>query len=227
MPKAQILVVDDTAIFRDPLAASLRSAGYDTACAANGEEAMVAITARRPDLILLDLAMPVMDGASVLRALRARGDANRIPVIVISATTEQQLAFEAGLLGADDYFVKSRVSLEEVIGRVGRILAAGVRPAPASAAPATGVHATPASPAPPEGRTSPLPSRAAHQSSPPAPDPRLVHLMCPRKTCGRVTSVEPELRGTTVACTHCGGALRVPAQKDGSKQTARVVGVRK
>src|SRR5205085_2847187 len=108
MSKPVILVVDDTLIFRDPLAASLRHAGYETACAGNGEEALAAVAARRPDLILLDMAMPVMDGVSFLRALRGRGGRDaEIPVVVLSAAPDQRVAFEAGTLGAGEYFVKS------------------------------------------------------------------------------------------------------------------------
>jgi len=100
-----------------------------------------------------------------------------------------------------------------VLARVGRIMAAGHRPAPlesppAAVAAATGPSITPALPAPvrPPGAK----ARGSVPAMPPPLDPRLVHLMCPRKTCGRVMSVGPELRGTSVTCTHCGGALRVP-----------------
>jgi CheY-like chemotaxis protein len=229
----RILVVDDAAMFRDPLAAGLTLAGYDAACAADGAEALAAVAARRPDLILLDLAMPVMDGVSFLRALRAREGGGRIPVIVLSAAAEQRVAFEAGALGADDYLVKSRASLEEMIERVGQTLARG-RPAGAAAGPrltatpapkVLDVPAFPVSPAPVGGATTvgALPpgvggtpggrvSRANSQPPPPV-DPRQVHVMCPRRACGRVMSVDPELRGTSVPCTHCGGLLRVPRQR--------------
>jgi CheY-like chemotaxis protein len=225
MEKRTILVVDDTPIFRDPLAASLRLAGYETACAGNGEEALAAVTARRPDLIILDMAMPVMDGVAFLRALRGRGGPDaQIPVVVLSAAPDQRVAFEAGALGARDYLVKSRVSLEEILARVGKVLGGdGRRPAPADSPAGTGTAASPSSTAPSPSTRPPVPApaskaRAGRPAELPPPDPSLVHLMCPRKTCGRIMSVGPELRGTSVACTHCGGALRVPAQRD--KQAA-------
>jgi CheY-like chemotaxis protein len=232
MHKRTILVVDDTALFRDPLAASLRTAGYDAVCAANGEEALAAVAARRPDLILLDMSMPVMDGAGFLRALRARGDDGRIPVVVLSAASEQRVAFQAGALGAEDYLVKSRVSLAEMIGRVGDVLArvAGAAPAgadgvsagrpptpapaPAPTLPPMTSDASAPSPQPPLATSTATAARASVAVA--APDPRLVHLMCPRKTCGWVMSVGPELRGTSVRCTHCGGPLRVPGTKGGA-----------
>ena len=80
-----ILVIDDVGIFREPLAASRRLAGYETACAANGREALDAIRAKRPDLIPLDLAMPVMDGLSFLKALRA-GDGVTLRAEILALT---------------------------------------------------------------------------------------------------------------------------------------------
>jgi CheY-like chemotaxis protein len=211
MSKPFILVVDDTLIFRDPLAASLRHAGYETACAGNGEEALAAVAARRPDLILLDMAMPVMDGVSFLRTLRGRGGPDaQIPVVVLSAAPDQRVAFEAGALGAGEYLVKSRVSLEEMLARVGQILAGGGRPSKPTGSPEPTTDVP--TPARQLGAASTGRASSSAASVPPPPDPRLVHLMCPRKTCGRVMSVGPELRGTSVTCTHCGGALRVPAQ---------------
>lgn len=226
MQKAMILVVDDTAIFRDPLAAALRQAGYETACAGDGEQALAAVAARRPDLIILDMAMPVMDGVGFLRALRARDEARQIPVVVLSAAAEQRVAFEAGMLGADEYFVKSRVSLGEMIERVGQIIARGARPGPSEPPRSPSASPVPQSPVT-VGAPPPAPSpKLSPRPSPAAPDPRLVHVMCPRKACGRVMSVAPELRGTSVACTHCGGTLRVPAQRAGASQGARAAGAR-
>ena len=68
---ATILVVDDTAIIRDPLAAILKLAGHATLIAGNGQEALGIIEGNQVDLVLLDLAMPVMDGLNFLDRLRA------------------------------------------------------------------------------------------------------------------------------------------------------------
>jgi len=64
-----ILIADDHPIAREPLARLLKYEGYETACAANGIEALDAVRARRPDLILLDLMMPKMNGLAFLRAM--------------------------------------------------------------------------------------------------------------------------------------------------------------
>src|SRR5688572_24595203 len=79
-----ILVVDDMAIFREPLAACLKHEGYATVCAANGKEALTAVVRKRPDLILLDLAMPVMDGLTFLRHLRGNPATSALPVILLT-----------------------------------------------------------------------------------------------------------------------------------------------
>src|SRR4051812_16259299 len=136
------------AIFRDPLAASLRLAGFETACAANGREALAAVRAKRPDLILLDLAMPVMDGLSFLRTMRASGD-GPIPIVVLSAASDPRQAFEAGSLGAGDYLVKSNVSLDDMLRHVRTALARDVPPEPRSVALSPPPDAPGAAPAPP------------------------------------------------------------------------------
>jgi CheY-like chemotaxis protein len=113
-----ILIVDDMAIFRDPISASLRLAGYQTITAANGKEALAQIHANRPDLILLDLAMPVMGGMAMLAALRRIPGCETLPVILLKAAAEKRLVLQAGSLGVQDYLLKSRFSLSELLARV-------------------------------------------------------------------------------------------------------------
>jgi HD-like signal output (HDOD) protein/DNA-binding response OmpR family regulator len=113
-----ILVVDDMPIFRDPIAATLRLAGYQTAVACNGLEALDVASANRPDLILLDLAMPVMDGLTCLRAIRANASLVNVPVILLTAMSEKRYVLEAAKLGVRDYLLKSRFSLTDLLTRV-------------------------------------------------------------------------------------------------------------
>ncbi|MDB5319493.1 MAG: Metal-dependent phosphohydrolase, subdomain [Phycisphaerales bacterium] len=113
-----ILVVDDVPIFRDPIAATLRLAGYQTTAASNGLEALATARANRPDLILLDLAMPVMDGLTCLRALRANAALVNVPVILLTAMSEKRHVLEAAKLGVTDYLLKSRFSLTDLLTRV-------------------------------------------------------------------------------------------------------------
>ena len=125
-----ILVVDDMNIFREPIAAALRHRGYSTQCAANGVEALQQVHANRPDLILLDVAMPEMDGITFLSKIKAEpGPLSKIPVILLTAVAERDYILQAAKLGVRDYLLKSRFSLDELVTRVDRYL--GDKAAPA------------------------------------------------------------------------------------------------
>src|SRR5687767_13301151 len=107
-----VLVVDDMAIFRDPIAASLRLAGYETLCAADGAEALQVTRDRRPNLVLLDLAMPKVDGITFLKQLRADPAVAGTPVILLTAISERKSVLAAAELGVSDYLLKSRFTLK-------------------------------------------------------------------------------------------------------------------
>jgi two-component system, OmpR family, response regulator len=118
-PEARLLVVDDEPNILELLSASLRYAGFDVATASSGGEALDRVRDVRPDLLVLDVMMPGIDGFSVLRQLRLHGLG--VPVLFLTArdATEDRIA---GLtLGADDYVTKP-FSLEEVIARIRAIL---------------------------------------------------------------------------------------------------------
>ena len=130
----KILVVDDMSIFRDPIAASLRLAGFETLCASNGQEALQAIRNHRPAVVLLDVSMPVMDGITCLRAMRNEPEIARTSVILFTALSDRKYVLEAGRLGVQDYLLKSSFSLKELLARV--IKYTGVPPRTAGGAPA-------------------------------------------------------------------------------------------
>jgi DNA-binding response OmpR family regulator len=100
MPR--ILIVDDDAQFRRTLHLALDSCGYDAGDAADGEEALDAVAASVPDLIVLDWHLPGMDGIQTCRALRSHYD---VPVIIVSGnrSNSKDLALDAG---ANDYLAK-------------------------------------------------------------------------------------------------------------------------
>jgi CheY-like chemotaxis protein/HD-like signal output (HDOD) protein len=114
----KILVVDDMAIFRDPIAASLRLAGFETVCAANGQEALVAVREHRPAVVLLDVSMPVMDGMTCLRTMRSEPEVAKTPVILFTALSDKKYVLEAGKLGVHDYMLKTSFSLKDLLARV-------------------------------------------------------------------------------------------------------------
>jgi two-component system KDP operon response regulator KdpE len=98
-----ILVVDDEPEIRKTVAASLQAQGYEVYAAANGEEALNLAAISPPDLVILDLMMPVMDGMETCRRLRAWTD---VPILVLSARSEEPQKIRALDLGADDYLTK-------------------------------------------------------------------------------------------------------------------------
>jgi DNA-binding response OmpR family regulator len=100
----RVLVVDDDALIRDTLATALGDEGYAVRVASNGRVALVTIGTWRPDVIVLDLMMPVMDGPSFRAAQRAKAQTAQIPIIVLSATHE--VHSRAAGLGAAAVFAK-------------------------------------------------------------------------------------------------------------------------
>jgi HD-like signal output (HDOD) protein/CheY-like chemotaxis protein len=124
-----ILVVDDMAIFRDPIAACLQQAGYKTSCAADGQSALASLRSAVPDLILLDVAMPGMDGLTLLKQIRRDKSMASLPVILLTAMAKKELVVQAAELGVRDYLLKSRFSLPELLARVRKLLDAAANAA--------------------------------------------------------------------------------------------------
>jgi len=104
MAKSRILVIDDEAAIRDSLKMTLEYEGYEFVGAATGQEGLVLVEREAPDLVLLDVKMPGMDGIEVLERLRAMNDA--IPVVVVSGHGTISTAVEATKKGAFDFIEK-------------------------------------------------------------------------------------------------------------------------
>ncbi len=117
MKLGNILIVDDTRANLDVLAGMLREHGYKVRPAPNGRLALRAVNAELPDLILLDIRMPEMDGYEVCRRLKADERFKDIPIIFISALTETADKLEAFRIGGVDYITKP-FHAEEVLARV-------------------------------------------------------------------------------------------------------------
>ncbi|HET6250847.1 MAG TPA: response regulator [Tepidisphaeraceae bacterium] len=117
-----VMVVDDMALVREPIAAALRGAGYATVCAQDGAGAVSIAGQSRPDVIVLDVLMPGMDGMQVLRRLRGRSETAKTPVILLTATSEKPVVMEAARLGVRDYILKTHFSLGELLDRVDKCL---------------------------------------------------------------------------------------------------------
>jgi DNA-binding response OmpR family regulator len=114
-----VLLVDDDAAIRRAVGAGLELEGFRVVRASGGRAALAAVESVRPAVILLDLAMPDLDGLEVLRRLRADGD--DVPVCVLSARDEVEDRVRGLQAGADDYVVKP-FALEEVTARLQALL---------------------------------------------------------------------------------------------------------
>jgi len=113
-PEARLLVVDDEPNIVDLLATSLRFAGFEVATARNGSEALRLAPEFRPDLLVLDVMMPGIDGFEVVRRARAVSD---VPIILLTARGEEASRVAGLEVGADDYVVKP-FSMLELVARV-------------------------------------------------------------------------------------------------------------
>ncbi|WP_242910966.1 response regulator transcription factor [Actinomadura terrae] len=115
----RVLVVDDEANIRDLIEVALRFHGFATATAGTGAEALREVAERRPDLVLLDVMLPDLDGFEVCRRLRADGD--QIPIIFLTARDTPSDTVRGLTLGGDDYVTKP-FSIEALVARVRAVL---------------------------------------------------------------------------------------------------------
>jgi two-component system phosphate regulon response regulator PhoB len=112
-----VLLVEDEPAQREVLAYNLEAEGYAVSRAENGEEAMLQVAEITPDLVILDWMMPLMSGIEVCRQLKTRENTRNIPVIMLSARSEEVDAVRGLETGADDYVTKP-YSLRELMARV-------------------------------------------------------------------------------------------------------------
>jgi two-component system phosphate regulon response regulator PhoB len=115
--QAQVLLVDDEPAQREVLSYNLRAEGYAVRCAANGEEAIQLMSEASPDLVILDWMMPLMSGIEVCRQIKASPETRHIPVIMLSARSQEVDTVRGLETGADDYVVKP-YSIKELMARV-------------------------------------------------------------------------------------------------------------
>jgi two-component system OmpR family response regulator len=117
--EARLLVVDDEPNIRELLSASLRFAGFEVETASDGQQALRLLGSFAPDLVVLDVMMPGIDGFDVVR--RMRQDRHQMPVLFLTAKDATEDKISGLTLGADDYITKP-FSLEEVIARIRAVL---------------------------------------------------------------------------------------------------------
>jgi DNA-binding response OmpR family regulator len=127
--KGTVLVVEDEPTIADMVARYLRRAGYETSVVGDGRAALAAVGGRRPDLVLLDVMLPGMDGLEVMRRLRETEGTTRLAILLLTARGGESDRVAGLQQGADDYVVKP-FSPAELIARVEAVLrrTAGAEP---------------------------------------------------------------------------------------------------
>ena len=121
--RKKILVVDDEEDILHFLELVLREKGYEVVTAGGGHEALTQAQIERPDLVLLDIMMPQMDGWEVLKLLRVDEETSHIPVAMLSARTEAKDRVQGLQEGAVDYICKP-FSLKELLSKIEQVFAA-------------------------------------------------------------------------------------------------------
>jgi CheY-like chemotaxis protein len=120
--KKEVLVVEDDYFYANIYRAKLAREGYGAEVVADGEQALKAVREKKPDLILLDLIMPVKDGFETLKELKADPNFKDIKVVVLSNLGQGEDVQRAKDLGAVDYLIKTNVSLQEVVDKIKKYL---------------------------------------------------------------------------------------------------------
>jgi phosphate regulon transcriptional regulator PhoB len=132
MPQpARILVVDDEADLRELVSYNLKKEGFAVTTADDGEQALEAISLERPDLVVLDLMLPGIQGVELCRMLRERDETSSLPIIMLTARTEEVDRVLGLEMGADDYITKP-FSPRELVARVKAVLRRSGEPAAGS-----------------------------------------------------------------------------------------------
>jgi CheY-like chemotaxis protein len=134
-----VMVVEDGDLVRETLSRLLRREGYATVGACDGREALEVLEHERPDVILLDVNMPDMDGMELLEALHAHPQFQALPVVMLTARSDTHTIRRAMQLGAKEFLVKATFSVAEMLESVKRY--AEYKPScPSRAVPPAGRH---------------------------------------------------------------------------------------
>jgi PleD family two-component response regulator len=116
--KKTILVVDDDRFYGNICKVKLTKEGFNVVVMTNGAWAIKAVAASKPDLILLDLVMPEMDGFETLKALKSDSTSKNIPVIALTNLGQPEDVKKAMSLGAVDYMIKTVITIQKMVEKV-------------------------------------------------------------------------------------------------------------
>jgi CheY-like chemotaxis protein len=121
-PKKKICIVEDDDSIREIYKTALEGKGYEVTTAADGEEGLRALKFNRPDVVLLDLLMPKMDGVSLMKVIRGDRELADLPVIVMTNVDDQDVVKKVGKYNASFYLVKSLFDPKKMVGIVEEVL---------------------------------------------------------------------------------------------------------
>ena len=117
-----ILIVEDDDFFRELIAKRLSSEGFEISEAVDGEQGIEKINAIKPDLIILDILLPGIDGFEVLSKIKENSMVSSVPVIILSNLGQKEEVEKGMRLGATDYLIKAQVTSDEIVSKVKGIL---------------------------------------------------------------------------------------------------------
>ncbi len=129
MTRAKILIIEDDRDIVEMLEYNLQEQGYDTISAFNGKDGIVLAQKEQPDLIILDIMLPITDGFEVCRTIKSNQMTTNIPIIILSAKSQETDKVVGLELGADDYVTKP-FSPRELLARIKAMLRRGREPQP-------------------------------------------------------------------------------------------------
>ena len=118
----KVLIIDDDTTLCDMYSEELRAKGYQVALAHNGVSGLEAAEKEQPDIILLDVMMPKLNGFDTLKKLKEDNKTSKIPVIVLSALVQEENKKKASALGASAYLVKSDALPKDVVNKIASLI---------------------------------------------------------------------------------------------------------
>ena len=119
----RILIVEDDLFIRELYERQLGLAGFSITTAADGPEGLLKVTAEKPDLLLLDIMLPKMNGLDLLKTIKGKDETKNIPVILLTNLGQDSVIKEGFNLGADGYLIKSAYTPDQIIEEVKKFLA--------------------------------------------------------------------------------------------------------
>lgn len=120
--KKKIMIVEDDTFVMDIYQTKLVQEGFEAVAAINGLEAMKKLADLQPDLILLDIIMPYMDGLEVLKKIKSEERLKNIPIILLTNLSQKEEISQGLELGANDYLIKSHFTPSEVLEKIKKYL---------------------------------------------------------------------------------------------------------